>query len=135
MGKAGEKQKRTPKTTDKREYERFVKTARELGCDEREEEFEPAVLNKEAILELWNKGWNNVIETLESLKEEDLLKTITIRTKPLVVIDAINRQLAHYSYHVGQLVYLGRWMKNAEWQSLSIPKGGSEAYNKEMETQ
>jgi hypothetical protein len=47
-------------------------------------------------------------------------------------MDAINRQLAHYSYHVGQIVYLGRWMKDGEWQSLSIPKGGSEAYNEEL---
>ena len=59
-------------------------------------------------------------------------KTIYIRTKPLSVIDAFNRQFAHYPYHVGQIVYIGRMIKNKEWQSLSIPKGESAAYNKKM---
>jgi hypothetical protein len=72
------------------------------------------------------------LQTLEPLTEEDLLKQVTIRTQPLMVIDAINRQMAHYSYHVGQIVYLARWIKDAEWQSLSIPKGGSAAYNRDL---
>ena len=98
----------------------------------RDEEFETQSHSKEQLLQLWNKGWQLFLTTLESLQESDLLKTITIRTKPLVVIDAINRQLAHYSYHVGQIVYLGRWMKENGWQSLSIPKGNSQVYNQEM---
>jgi len=98
----------------------------------RDEEFEIQSLSKEQLLELWEEGWKVFLDTLQSLQEDDLLKTITIRTQPLIVIDAINRQMGHYSYHVGQIVYLGRWMKNEQWQSLSIPKGDSAAYNKTM---
>ena len=98
----------------------------------REEEFEVQELSKERLLALWEEGWKVLFDALASLKEEDLLKTVTIRTQPLMVMDAINRQLAHYSYHVGQIVYVGRWMKDSDWQSLSIPKGGSTAYNEQL---
>ncbi|HEV7621448.1 MAG TPA: DUF1572 family protein, partial [Flavisolibacter sp.] len=74
------------------------------------------------LIDLWNKGWKTFLDALESLSEKDLLKTVTIRNQPLIVIDAIIRQMAHYSYHVGQIVYLGRWLKGPEWVSLSIPK-------------
>lgn len=95
----------------------------------RDEEFEVHDLSKRELLALWEQGWHIFLGALQSLTEDDLLKTITIRQQPLTVVDAINRQLAHYSYHVGQIVYLGRWMKDSEWQSLSIPKGESVAYN------
>ncbi|RYZ26095.1 MAG: DUF1572 domain-containing protein [Chitinophagaceae bacterium] len=98
----------------------------------RDEEFETQSLSKEQLMQLWEEGWKVFFDTLQSLQEDDLLKTITIRTQPLIVIDAINRQLAHYSYHVGQIVYLGRWVKNEQWQSLSIARGESVAYNKTM---
>ena len=98
----------------------------------RDEEFEVHHLSKEELLALWEEGWKVFLDTLASLQEDDLLKTITIRSQPLLVVDAISRQLAHYSYHVGQIVYIGRWMKNGEWKSLSIPKGGSTDYNKSL---
>ena len=98
----------------------------------RDEEFETGNHSKEQLIELWNKGWKVFLDTLESLAEDDLVKTITIRYQPLIVIDAINRQTAHYSYHVGQIVYLGRWIREGEWKSLSIPKGASQAFNQEM---
>lgn len=98
----------------------------------RDDEFEVHQFSKEKLLALWEEGWSVFFEALESLKEDDLLKTVTIRQQPLLVIDAINRQLAHYSYHVGQVVYLGRWMKDTDWKSLSIPKGESAAYNKSL---
>jgi uncharacterized damage-inducible protein DinB len=98
----------------------------------REEEFEEHAFTKQQLLDKWNEGWKVFLDTLTSLKEEDLTKTITIRMQPLTVVDAINRQLAHYSYHVGQIVYLGRWIKSEEWKSLSIPKGGSEQFNEKM---
>jgi len=66
---------------------------------------------------------------LESITENDLLTIIYIRKEPLSVIDAINRQLAHYPYHIGQIVYIGRMIKNEEWKNLSIPKGQSQQYN------
>lgn len=98
----------------------------------RDAEFEDQHLTKEELLKRWEEGWTVFLNTLESLREEDLLATITIRSQPLTVLDAINRQMAHYSYHVGQIVYLGRWMKDADWQSLSIPVGASEAYHRQL---
>jgi hypothetical protein len=77
------------------------------------------------LVDLWNKGWGCFLEALNSLKEGDLLKTIYIRDESLSVIDAINRQLAHYPYHIGQIVYIGRLINNENWKSLSIPKKGS----------
>jgi hypothetical protein len=73
-----------------------------------------------------------LFQNLERLTEHDLLKNITIRTQPLVVIDAINRQLAHSSYHVGQIVFLGKWLQGGAWQSLSIPKGASQQFNETL---
>ena len=94
----------------------------------RDAEFEQIICSKQDIVSFWNEGWNCLLKTLESLTPEDLSKTITIRTEPLLVYDAILRQLAHYPYHVGQIVYLGRLSKNEEWVSLSIPKGDSAVY-------
>jgi len=99
----------------------------------RDEEFETHQFSKEQLIEKWNEGWKVFLDTLESLKEDDLLKTITIRSQPIVVIDAINRQMAHYSYHIGQIVYIGRWIKCDAWQSLSIPKNRSKEFNQKME--
>src|SRR5215203_201509 len=98
----------------------------------RDEEFELQKLSKEQLMDLWNEGWNVVLQTISSLSGADLGKTITIRSEPLNVVDAINRQIAHYSYHVGQIVFLGKWIRNEDWLSLSIPKTGSDAFNKKM---
>ena len=94
----------------------------------RDDEFEVHQYTKEDLLKRWEQGWKVLFETLSSLREKDLIATVTIRNQPLNVVDAINRQLAHYSYHVGQIVYLGRWMKDGEWKSLSIPKGTSKQF-------
>ncbi len=94
----------------------------------RDAEFEIIQCSKADIISFWNDGWKCMLDTLESLKPEDLTKKVTIRTEPLSVYDAILRQLAHYPYHVGQIVYLGRLLKNEEWKSLSIPKGKSADY-------
>jgi hypothetical protein len=110
----------------------FLTEDGEKSWRKRDEEFEVQSLSKEQLLTLWEEGWKVCLDTLETLTGDDLLKTITIRSQPLIVIDAINRQMAHYSYHVGQIVYLGRWMKEGEWQSLSIPKGESKAYNEQL---
>ncbi len=100
----------------------------------RDEEFEAMKCSKQDLISFWNEGWDCLLTTLESLTEEDLVKTIYIRTEPLIVVDAILRQLAHYPYHVGQIVYLGRLIKNENWESLSIPKakGASKKYNEEI---
>ena len=99
----------------------------------RDEEFSEPGAGKDQLLALWEKGWSCLVDTLRSLKEEDLLKTITIRHEPLLAIDAINRQLAHYPHHVGQIVYIGKMIRGAAWQSLSISKGASEAFNQFMQ--
>src|SRR5215469_3731503 len=78
----------------------------------RDEEFSPPSCDKAQLLELWEQGWRCLIETLSSLHEDDLLKTITIRHEPLTAIDAINRQLAHYPHHVGQIVYIGKMIRD-----------------------
>lgn len=95
----------------------------------RDSEFGVYQHSKATLLDLWEKGWACFLDALASLKEEDLLKTITIRKEPLIVIDAINRQLAHYPYHVGQIVYIGRMIKDQQWRSLSIEPGQSQQYN------
>lgn len=98
----------------------------------RDEEFDETRTSKEHILELWEKGWKCLIDELESLTIDDLEKNITIRTEPIKAYDAILRQLAHYPYHVGQIVYIGRMIKNEAWKSLSIPKGESAAFLESM---
>lgn len=95
----------------------------------RDAEFEPMSQSKETLLQLWEAGWNILVDTFNTLTEADLLKTITIRTQPLNVVDAINRQLTHVSYHVGQMVFLGKWLLQENWQTLSIPKGASQQFN------
>lgn len=95
----------------------------------RDEEFEVHEPNKKELVELWEKGWACFLGTLESLKKKDLKKTVTIRQEPLTVIDAINRQLAHYPYHIGQILHIAKTIKGKNWKNLSIPKGESQAYN------
>ncbi|MBS1914684.1 MAG: DUF1572 family protein [Bacteroidetes bacterium] len=98
----------------------------------RDTEFDEQKLNKEQLIALWEKGWKCMLDTLHSLTEDDLLKTIYIRSEPLSAIDAINRQLAHYPHHVGQILYAAKIIKGNDWQNLSIPKGKSEEFNKGM---
>ncbi len=100
----------------------------------RDQEFEPQTWTKTQAMDFWNQGWACLLDTLIDLKKEDLQKTIYIRTEPLLVYDAILRQLAHYPYHVGQIVYLGRMIRNDQWKSLSIPKGHSQAFNDQMKS-
>ncbi len=99
---------------------------------ERDVEFEKKITTKEELLIQWNAGWDCLFSTLHTLGYEDLDKTIYIRKEPLIVIDAINRQLAHYSYHIGQIVYIGKMLTGDRWISLSIPKGNSQEFNKKI---
>ena len=96
---------------------------------QRDEEFEIHNHSRQQVMDIWNSGWDCFLGALESLQESDLLKTVTIRGESLSVIDAINRQLAHYPYHIGQVLFIGKLIRNDEWKSLSIPKGGSQTYN------
>ncbi len=110
----------------------FLTTDGEKEWRNRDTEFEDQHLTRQDLMDLWEKGWNCCLGTLRSLTGEDLSKTIYIRSEALSVVDAINRQLAHYPYHVGQIVYIGRLIKNKDWQNLSIPKGHSDQFNRQM---
>lgn len=88
----------------------------------RDGEFEPARGDRAAILTLWEEGWATFLGALESLTEADLLRTIYIRKEPHSVIQAIERQVYHYGYHVGQIVYIAKLLKDADWQTLTIPR-------------
>lgn len=103
----------------------FLTEDGEKNWRKRDDEFEEESFTKQQLLILWEEGWKTFLTTMESLTDHDLLKTVTIRSQPLSVIDAINRQLAHYSYHVGQIVYIGRMIKDGRWVNLSIPKKNS----------
>ncbi|MBK7377141.1 MAG: DUF1572 domain-containing protein [Ferruginibacter sp.] len=100
----------------------------------RDIEFEEQHMNKEQLIGSWEKGWACCLGAFASLTEADLGKTIYIRSEGLTVVDAINRQLAHYPYHVGQIIYIGRMIKNENWQNLSIPKGRSDQFNRQTNT-
>ena len=87
---------------------------------------------REEVLRSWEQNWELVFQTLNSLHPEDLERTVTIRGEPHSVLQAINRQVAHYAYHVGQIVFLAKHWKGAEWKTLSVPKGQSEQVNAKM---
>lgn len=110
----------------------FLTTDGEKEWRQRDGEFEKQELSKTALIIIWENGWQCCMATLQSLTEEDLLKTITIRQEPLLVLDAINRQLAHYPYHVGQIIYVAKIIQNKNWVSLSIPKNKSNDFNQLM---
>jgi uncharacterized damage-inducible protein DinB len=98
----------------------------------RDTEFEAPPTTRAELMEMWERGWKLLLGALEPLSDEDLTRTITIRTEPHSVMQAINRQVAHYSYHVGQIVYLARHFAGDRWQSLTIPKKKSAEFNRQV---
>lgn len=97
----------------------------------RDQEFMDTLTTKTELLNAWEDGWTCLLNTLQTLTTDNLEQIIYIRNEGHTVTEAINRQLAHYSYHVGQIVYLGKLIKAKDWISLSIPKGESENYNQQ----
>ena len=97
----------------------------------RDDEFINSYTSKEDIIASWENGWFCLFNAIKSLKENDLEQIIYIRNQGHTVIEAINRQLAHYPYHIGQMVFLGKLLKGENWKSLSITKGDSLKYNEE----
>jgi hypothetical protein len=89
---------------------------------QRDLEFEDQQLSRKTLMDRWDAGWKAVLDAISSLQPDELGKTVSIRSQPLSVIDAINRQFAHYSYHIGQIVYLAKMIKELAWKSLSIPR-------------
>jgi len=100
----------------------FLTTDGEKPNRDRDSEFVLDGDTKESIREYWERGWACLFKATESLQPEDLEKTILIRNEPHTVIQAINRQMTHYAYHVGQIVFLAKHFRSAEWKSLSVPR-------------
>jgi hypothetical protein len=98
----------------------------------RDGEFIDEFADRAAIMRYWERGWACVFETMGSLTDADLFKTITIRGEPHHVIDAIQRQVSHYGYHVGQIVQVARVFAGDNWTVLTIPRGGSKQFNAQM---
>ncbi|MFG6117867.1 DUF1572 family protein [Thalassobacillus sp. B23F22_16] len=111
----------------------FLTTDGEKPSRKRDEEFLDDITSKNELLKLWDAGWDALFTALKSLNEQDLIRRITIRGESHLVLEAIERQMAHYAYHIGQMVYIGKQLKGDDWQSLSIPKGKSEEYLKHMQ--
>jgi hypothetical protein len=100
----------------------FFTTDGEKDWRNRDAEFEHEITTKEELLKIWNNGWDCFLKSLNSIQPNQLSTTIFIRNEPHSVIEAINRQLAHYPYHIGQIIFYAKMLKNSEWESLSIPK-------------
>ena len=107
----------------------FLRSDGEKEWRNRHDEFINTLKTKETILNAWESGWCCLFEALDTLKDEDLIKEIFIRNMGKSVQAALHRQLAHYAYHVGQIVFIGNAVTNENWDSLSIPFGKSEEYN------
>lgn len=107
----------------------FLTTDGEKEGRNRDSEFEETIIDKETLLIIWEKGWTCLFDALQNLSPDQLSEIIYIRNEGHTVAEAINRQLAHYPYHVGQIVFYAKLLKNGEWISLSIPKNKSNDYN------
>ena len=107
----------------------FLTTDGEKEWRNRDSEFENDLQTPEQVWALWNQGWACFLAALDSLSAQQLDQIIYIRNEGHTVMEAINRQLAHYPYHIGQIVFIGKMLRNDNWTSLSIPKGNSQEFN------
>jgi|SRR5579862_2024975 len=111
-------------------FTNFLTSDGEKPNRHRDQEFEiTANTTRDDVLSWWEEGWGRVFSAVAELKPEDLLRTVTIRGEPHTVLQAINRQLAHYSAHVAQMIFLAKHLRSSEWKSLSIPRGKSQEFN------
>lgn len=100
----------------------------------RDEEFINVLMTKSEILESWEKGWNCLFGALDQINEENIHATVYIRCEAHSVLDAVLRQLAHYPYHIGQIIYIAKMVKNGDWNTLSVARNKSQAFNAEMKS-
>ena len=107
----------------------FRTTDGEKDWRNRELEFVDDIKTNTEIIAYWEKGWACLFDALNSITDDDLEEIIYIRNQGHTIIEAINRQLAHYPYHIGQIVFIGKMLTDSAWLSLSIPRGGSHMYN------
>ncbi len=108
----------------------FLTSDGEKADRHRDYEFVPDNKSKDEILKYWNGGWQCLFDTLSSLTEDDLQRTVFIRNEAYSVFEALIRQVSHYSYHTGQIAFLAKLIKSEKWKTLSIPRGKSEEFNK-----
>lgn len=107
----------------------FLTTDGEKPDRFRDQEFElTASTTRADVMKMWEEGWGHVFTAIDALKPEDVMRSVSIRGEPHTVLQAINRQIAHYAYHVGQILFLAKHLRSSEWKSLSIPRGKSEDY-------
>ena len=107
----------------------FLTTDGEKASRNRDTEFEIIGDTRESLMTFWETGWETLFEALEPLSEDDLGLTVTIRGEPHTVVEAINRQLTHYAYHVGQIVFLAKHLRSEKWKTLSVPRNRSADFN------
>lgn len=99
----------------------------------RDQEFEIGLATtRNEVMRWWDAGWGHLFTALEALTPDDVMKAVTIRGEPHTVLQALNRQLAHYAYHIGQIVFLAKHLRAEEWKTLSVPRGKSEEFNAAM---
>jgi hypothetical protein len=110
----------------------FLTSDGEKPGRDRESEFVEAVVPRAAVMQTWERGWACVFAALEGLTDADLSRTVTIRGEPHTVVLAAVRQVAHYAYHVGQILLIAKHLRGDRWNYLTIPPGGSEAFNRDM---
>jgi hypothetical protein len=110
----------------------FLTTDGEKPDRRRDAEFIDPLPTRRDLLEAWEDGWKRLFETLESLSEEDLKRTITIRSEAHSVMQAVNRQVAHYGLHVGQIVLLAKHFAGSGWKPVSVPRGQSAEFNRQV---
>ena len=110
----------------------FLTSDGEKPWRNRDEEFEADAVSREALMQMWNDGWALVFGALEPLTDADLGRTITIRGEKHSVMQAIGRQMAHYAYHIGQIVLLAKHFQSTEWTTLSVPRGRSGEFNRKV---
>lgn len=115
----------------KSRWTNFLTSDGEKEWRNRDLEFESVIKTKSDLIHKWNDGWKCLFDALDSITEDNFETKVYIRNQEHSIIDAVNRQLAHYAYHIGQLVYIGKMIKGGEWKSLTIPKGKSHKFNKE----
>ncbi|HEY3826292.1 MAG TPA: DUF1572 domain-containing protein [Bryobacteraceae bacterium] len=111
----------------------FLTTDGEKPDRDRDAEFENPARTREALLAAWEAGWQCLFQALEPLSDEDMSRTVAIRGEPHSVMQTINRQIAHYAYHCGQIVFLAKHFRSGEWKSLSVPRGKSAEFNRRVE--
>lgn len=107
----------------------FLTTDGEKEWRERDLEFEDVIRSREELMQKWEEGWACLFTALDAITEENVDSIVYIRNQGHTITEAINRQFAHYAYHIGQLVFVGRMIQGASWQSLTIPKGTSTSFN------